>query len=704
MATVYKAYDTRLETDVAVKVIRTDVLPQNAVERTLKRFEREAKSLARLTHPNIVKVMDYGEYNGAPYLVLVYLPGGTLKKRMGQPMPWQEAVRILIPIANALEYAHEHKVVHRDVKPANILLTEKGQPMLTDFGIAKILEMEDGHTLTGTGMGIGTPEYMSPEQGMGRDVDGRADIYSMGIIFYELVTGSKPYTADTPMAVVLKHMTDPLPRPSHHVTNLPETVEKVLLKALAKDPKARYPDAGAFAVALENLINKNQPYMLDGEKTSSTTQDTSETVDTFATNLQAKTDTNTRQKTPIQQIPVTKSDPAKPSPALSKGMLMGLGMLSLIVISLWIGSLLKSSTADPTAIGVPASAIAPTIAGEVPDISTKAPLANGLLVGISMPTMASTRWISDGESMVKAFEDLGYATELQFANNDIPNQLAQIENMITNGADVLVIAAIDGTTLSDVLQQAKDAGVLVIAYDRLISKTANVDYYTTFDNFGVGVIMGTQIEAGLDLKNAVGPFNIELFGGSPDDTNAFYFYDGAMSVLQSYIDNGKLVVQSRQVGMDKVGTLRWDSAVAQARMDNLLSASYTDKRVDAILSPYDGLSRGIISSLRGVGYGTADLPWPIITGQDAEVASVKAMIAGEQTYTVFKDTRELAKQTAAMVDAVLKGQEVPINDTKTYDNGVKIVPSYLLIPYSVDISNYEELLIGSGYITADQLK
>lgn len=326
------------------------------------------------------------------------------------------------------------------------------------------------------------------------------------------------------------------------------------------------------------------------------------------------------------------------------------------------------------------------------------------LVGISMPTKTSTRWISDGESMVKEFKAMGYDTDLQFADDDIPNQLAQIENMITKGADVLVIAAIDGSTLTDALAKAKEAGVLVIAYDRLLVKSENVDYYATFDNFGVGVIMGTQIETGLDLKNQAGPFNIELFGGSPDDTNAFYFYNGAMSVLQPYIDSGKLVVQSGQMGMDKVSTLRWDGIVAQARMENLLSAFYTDKRVDAVLSPYDGLSIGIISALKSVGYGTAGQPMPVITGQDAEIASVKAMIAGEQTYTVFKDTRELAKQTALMVDAALKGQEVPINDTKTYDNGVKIVPSYLLTPFSVDITNYQKYLVESGYYTADQLK
>ncbi len=325
-------------------------------------------------------------------------------------------------------------------------------------------------------------------------------------------------------------------------------------------------------------------------------------------------------------------------------------------------------------------------------------------IGISMPTKSSERWIIDGESMVKVFEDMGYKADLQFAEDDIPNQVAQIENMVAKGVNVLIIAAIDGSTLSDVLSKAKESGVLVVAYDRLISKTADVDFYATFDNFGVGVIMGQQIEEGLDLKNQAGPFNIELFGGSPDDTTSYYFYDGAMSILQPYIDSGKLVVQSGQTGMETVGTLRWDGAVAQARMDNLLSAFYTDKRVDAVLAPYDGLSRGVISSLRGVGYGTADQPWPVVIGQDAEVASIKMIIAGEQTYTVFKDTRELAKQTAAMVDAALKGEEVPVNDTTTYDNGVKIVPSYLLIPHSVDINNYKELLVDSGYITEDQLK
>src|ERR1041384_7897909 len=293
-----------------------------------------------------------------------------------------------------------------------------------------------------------------------------------------------------------------------------------------------------------------------------------------------------------------------------------------------------------------------------------APAAAGKkLVGISMPTKTSTRWISDGNSMVKSFTELGYDTDLQFADNDIQNQLSQIENMVTKGAKVLVIAAIDGSTMSDVLQKAHDAVVLVISYDRLITKTPNVDYYATFDNFGVGVIQGTQLLEGLGLKPGekapagVGPFNVELFGGSPDDTNAGHFYNGAMSVIQPFIDDGTIVIKSGQMGMDKVGTLRWLAATAQARMDNLLSANYSDgtTHVNGVLSPYDGLSRGILASLRAVGYGTADLPWPIVTGQDAETASVKAIIADEQYSTVFKDTRELAKATVELVDKVLSG-------------------------------------------------
>jgi len=326
-------------------------------------------------------------------------------------------------------------------------------------------------------------------------------------------------------------------------------------------------------------------------------------------------------------------------------------------------------------------------------------------VGIAMPTKSSARWIDDGNNMVKQFEAAGYATDLQYAEDDIPNQLAQIENMITKGVNVLVIAAIDGTTLSNALENAAASDIKVVAYDRLIRDSGNVDYYATFDNFKVGVLQATSLVEGMQERFPdVKPLNVELFGGSPDDNNAYFFYDGAMSVLQPMIDSGDIVIGSGQTGMETVGTLRWDGAVAQARMDNLLSAHYSDKEVHGVLSPYDGLSIGILSSLKGVGYGSGDMKMPIVSGQDAEVQSVKSMIAGEQYSSIFKDTRELARVTVGMVDALLQGTEPEINDTETYNNGVKVVPSYLLEPLPVDASNYKERLIDSGYYTEDQLK
>jgi len=322
-----------------------------------------------------------------------------------------------------------------------------------------------------------------------------------------------------------------------------------------------------------------------------------------------------------------------------------------------------------------------------------------------MPTKSSTRWISDGDSLVQALTALGYETDLQFAENDIPTQVSQVENMITKGAKVLVIAAIDGTTLTDTLQKAADAGVKVLSYDRLIRNSPNVDYYTTFDNFKVGVLQATSIVDALDLNNAAGPFNIELFAGSPDDNNAGFFFNGAMSILQPFIDSGKLVVQSGENKFpEQVGTLRWDAATAQKRMDNILATYYADKRVDAVLSPYDGISIGIIAALKAVGYYTADKPAPVVSGQDAELPSVKSILAGEQTSTVFKDTRLLAAQAAKMVNQMLAGQTVEVNNTDTYDNGVKKVPSYLLDMVSVTKDNVTKELVDTGYYTADQIK
>lgn len=362
----------------------------------------------------------------------------------------------------------------------------------------------------------------------------------------------------------------------------------------------------------------------------------------------------------------------------------------------------SSKTTPPAGPAIGDATATPATGGDTK--ATPAVVTEGKKIGVAMPTKSSQRWIQDGDNMKQQLEAKGYVVDLQYGEDNVDTQVAQIENMITKGAEVLVIAAIDGEALTDVLQKAADNNVKVICYDRLIKNTPNVTYYATFDNFKVGVIQAQSIVDKLDLENAAGPFNIELFGGSPDDNNAFVFYDGSMSVLQKYIDNGKLVVQSGQLGMDKVATLRWDGATAQQRLENILSANYTGKKLDAVLSPYDGISIGVLAAVKSSGYGSGGLALPVVTGQDAEISSVKSIQADEQYSTVFKDTRTLAERTVKMVDAVLTGSEAEVNDTTSYDNGVMIVPSYLCDPVSVDKSNLKQALIDSGYYTEDQLK
>jgi putative multiple sugar transport system substrate-binding protein len=274
---------------------------------------------------------------------------------------------------------------------------------------------------------------------------------------------------------------------------------------------------------------------------------------------------------------------------------------------------------------------------------------------------------------------------------------------VTKGDKILVVAAIDGTALGDVLQTAQDSDIKVISYDRLIRETKAVDYYTTFDNEKVGVLQAQSLVDGLKAKGA-GPYNVELFAGSPDDNNATFFWNGAMSVLQPMIDSGDMKVVSGQTKFDQAAILRWDPATAQKRMEDILTKSYTQETVDGVLSPYDGLSLGIIAALKSNGYGGGGKPLPVVTGQDAEVQSVKSIMAGEQYSTIFKDTRDLAKVTVDMIKAIGAGKEPKVNDTETYDNGVKVVPSYLLDPVPVTKDDVQTALVDTGYYTADEIK
>ncbi|MEU9091520.1 multiple monosaccharide ABC transporter substrate-binding protein [Streptomyces sp. NPDC087901] len=363
-----------------------------------------------------------------------------------------------------------------------------------------------------------------------------------------------------------------------------------------------------------------------------------------------------------------------------------------------------------TATVLTALALSVTLAacGQSSDGGSKAKKTGGKgsTIGIAMPTKSSERWIADGRNMAAEFKKLGYKTDLQYGEDDVDQQVSQVENMITKGVDVLVIAAIDGRALSDVLHQAGEQGIRVISYDRLILGSPDVDYYASFDNEKVGELQAGYILDKLGLKSGAekGPFNIELFAGSPDDNNTRYFFQGAWKTLKPYIDKKQLVVRSKQTKLDQITTLRWDGGTAQKRMDDLLTSAYSSAEVDAVLSPYDGISIGIISALKSDGYGTGSKPYPVVTGQDAEVASVKSIMAGQQTQTVYKDTRALAKQAVQMADAVLNDKKPEVNDTTTYNNEKKVVPSFLLDPVSVDKTNYRAELVDSGYIKESDLR
>lgn len=324
-------------------------------------------------------------------------------------------------------------------------------------------------------------------------------------------------------------------------------------------------------------------------------------------------------------------------------------------------------------------------------------------VGVAMPTKSSERWIADGNNIKDQLEEAGYDVDLQYAEDDIPTQVSQVENMVTKGVDYLVIAAIDGTALGEVLETAESQDIEIISYDRLIRDSDTVDYYTTFDNFQVGVQQAESLVQGLEERGQA-PYNVELFAGSPDDNNATFFWNGAMSVLEPMIESGDIVVPSGQTDFDQAAILRWDPATAQKRMEDILTGTYASETVQGVLSPYDGLSLGIIAALQGNGYGGGGKDLPVVTGQDAEVQSVKSILAGEQYSTIFKDTRELAKVTVDMIKALGADEEPEVNDTESYDNGVKVVPSYLLEPVVVYKDDVQAVLVDSGYYTEDELK
>ena len=383
-----------------------------------------------------------------------------------------------------------------------------------------------------------------------------------------------------------------------------------------------------------------------------------------------------------------------------------LGMLLSVAMVATVFTGCGSKAADAPADDAQTEAPADDAAEEAPaDDAAEAPAddaaAGGGLVGVAMPTKDLQRWNEDGTDMKDQLEAAGYEVDLQFASNDIATQVSQIENMINNGCQALVIASIDGDSLGTVLAQAKEKGIPVIAYDRLIMNSDAVSYYATFDNYLVGKTQGEYIVKALDLENQAGPFNMEIVTGDPGDNNVNFFYGGAMDVLRPYIDEGKLVVKSGQIEKDDVATANWATETAQARFENILSSYYADgTQLDVVLASNDSTALGVANALAANYTGK----YPILTGQDCDVANVKNIIDGKQSMSIFKDTRTLAAAVVDMVKAVMEGREAVVNDTETYDNGTGVIPSYLCEPVFADASNYKELLIDSGYYTEADLQ
>jgi len=381
-----------------------------------------------------------------------------------------------------------------------------------------------------------------------------------------------------------------------------------------------------------------------------------------------------------------------------KKKILGALLSATMVASLLVGC---GSAAAPAA-EAPAAATEET-KEEAPAAEEEAPAAeaNGLKVGVSMPTKDLQRWNQDGANMEKELKAAGFEVDLQYANNDVQTQVSQCENMIASGANVLVIAAVEGSSMGEALSMAKENNIPVIAYDRLLMESDAVSYYATFDNYKVGTVQGQYVVDTLDLENAEGPFNIEFTAGDPGDNNAGYFFNGAMDVVKPYIESGKLVVVSGQTDFDSVATPSWSTETAQSRAENILSSYYADgTNVDVWLCSNDSTAMGVENALAANYNGE----YPIITGQDCDVENTKNMIAGKQSMSVFKDTRTLASQVVKMVGQILNGETVDVNDTKTYDNGTGVIPSFLCEPVFADANNYKEILIDSGYYTEDQLQ
>lgn len=616
MAKVYKAYDTHLENEVAVKVIRTDQLAPALLERTNKRFEREAKEVAKLSHPNIVRVIDYGEHEGTPYLVMQYLHGGTMKQLMGKPIPYQKAAALLVPIARALEYAHQHKMVHRDVKPSNILITDSGEPMLTDFGIVKMLDVQDGATLTGTGVGLGTPEYMAPEQWVG-EFSPAVDQYSLGVVLFELITGRRPYNADTPAAVLLKQAADPLPRPGNFVSGLPDEVEHVILKALAKNPVDRYVNMGELANALVRLERgvgrEPEPTLIAGvpavptalkpEPAAAVAEEGATIIEVMPPAMQLP------PKKPAEVKPIKAAKQPKP-PAQRKKLwlilLGGGGLLVVLAVILGITQGWFSPAAQPTTAAVAVPTMEPIVQSPTQAAPTAKPTSEA-------PAAAATTAVPAGPRMkVCMVTDAGGIDDKSFnANTWSGIQAAQaklnIEGRVVQSNDVgdfekninifidggcgLIVGT--GWQISEAMNAAaaRNPKVLFTGVDFEFNPSLPNTVGQLYQSDEAAFLAG-YLAAGMSQTNKVG-----VYGGLNIGT-VTVFMDGFARGVEYY----------NQQHNTKVYVIGWNTST----QTGLMAETFTDTAIGKqIAEQLIEQGADVILPVAGnVGFGSLDAIWP----------------------------------------------------------------------------------------------
>ena len=522
MAVVYKAYDTRMESEVALKFLRIGDFSVNALPRILKRFQIEARKMAQLQHPNIVKVMDYGEFEGAPYLVMPFLPGGTLKMRLGQPMPFLEAARLLKPIAFALSYAHSKGLIHRDIKPSNILITETGEPMLTDFGIAKILSNEETLDLTTTGMGVGTPEYMAPEQAEGRPIDERADVYSLGIVLYELITGRKPFTADTPLAVIVKQMHDPLPRPSLFIPGLPQEIERLLIKSLAKDPRDRYQNMGELTQAFNQISMEKFEEVVVIPKQKE--------------NLLEKS----HESKPLAQKPNIQIQRWLPWVIVA--------LLPLIFI------LLKNDLNSPY-IATPFTVFETVVETQIVEKAVEVEKEGEVTIGFSAIELSGV-WGQVMNSLVSHAEEKNWDVVTNNANFSAETQANQIEYFISQGVDAIVTVPVDSQAICASVKKAKDAGIPFYIIDRT-PIGCEVNMIIQSDNYLAGKQAGETMVELLDSKYGEPKGTILELQGYLGQNVAQMRGDGFNDVLNAY-PNITVISKPTEWSADKFSSITLD--------------------------------------------------------------------------------------------------------------------------------------------------